>query len=52
MKRFILASGSVIAGYTITLLALRKRRILPGLPIPLLLALGSAVLAKLAIDLL
>ncbi len=47
-----LASGSVIAGYTITLLALRKRRILPGLPIPLLLALGSAVLAKLAIDLL
>ena len=46
-----LASISIIVGYTITLLALRRRRILPGLPIPLLLALGSALLASLLLSL-
>ena len=42
---------SLLIGYTITILALRKHRILPGLPIPLLLALGSALLTSLLLSL-
>ena len=42
----IAASASMLIGYTITLRSLQKRKILPGLPIPLLTAIGSAFLVK------
>lgn len=41
------ATASIIVGYTVTLLLLQRKRILPGLPLPLLLGLSSAFLAKL-----
>lgn len=46
------ATISIIAGYAITLLLLRKRHVLPGLPIPLLLATGSAMATRLLLELL
>lgn len=39
----IAATISILAGYAITLLLLRRKRMLPGLPIPLLLATASAL---------
>ncbi len=47
----LLATASILIGYAVTLLLLKRKKMLPGLPIPLLLALGSALLAKLIIDL-
>lgn len=41
------ATISILAGYGITLLLLRRRRMLPGLPIPLLLSMGSALVTSL-----
>ncbi|MEM1655919.1 MAG: hypothetical protein QXU12_05750 [Nitrososphaerota archaeon] len=46
------ATISILAGYGATLLLLRKRRMLPGLPIPLLSAIGSAIAARLLLELL
>jgi presenilin-like A22 family membrane protease len=46
----IAATISILAGYAITLLLLRKRRMLPGLPIPLLLAMGSALAINLFLN--
>jgi len=45
----ILATTSILTGYAVTLFLLKKKKMLPGLPIPLLLALASALLAKLLI---
>lgn len=42
-----IATAAILAGYTLILLSLKKRRILPGLPIPLLLALIAAFLYSL-----
>jgi len=41
------ATASILVGYAATLLLLKRKRILPGLPLPLLLGLSSALLAKL-----
>ena len=43
----IAATISILVGYSITLLLLRKRRMLPGLPVPLLLAMASALAVNL-----
>ena len=40
------ATVAIIAGYTLTLLLLQKRKIIPGLPIPLLGAMICAFLTK------
>lgn len=40
------ATISLLAGYTLVLASLHKRKILPGLPIPLILALASALVAR------
>ena len=46
----IAATISILVGYSITLLLLRRRRMLPGLPVPLLLAMGSALAVNLIIN--
>ena len=46
----IAATISILVGYFITLLLLRRRRVLPGLPVPLLLAMGSALAVNLIIN--
>lgn len=46
------ATISILAGYAVTLLLLRRRRMLPGLPIPLLSAMGSAMATRLLLELL
>jgi len=44
----IAAMISILIGYTITLYALKRRRLLPGLPIPLMLALVTGFLVFVA----
>jgi presenilin-like A22 family membrane protease len=46
----IAATISILVGYSITLLLLRRRHMLPGLPIPLLLAMGSALVVNLILN--
>ena len=46
----IAATLSILVGYSITLLLLRRRRILPGLPAPLLLAMASALAINLILN--
>ncbi len=46
----IAATLSILVGYSITLLLLRRRRILPGLPVPLLLAMASALAINLILN--
>ena len=47
MPSALAATISIIVGYAVTLLLLQRKKILPGLPLPLLLALSSALLVKL-----
>jgi len=46
----IVSTIVLIAGYSVTLWSLRRKRILPGLPIPLLGAIGSAFLVKIILN--
>jgi presenilin-like A22 family membrane protease len=46
----IAATISILAGYAIILLLLKRRRMLPGLPIPLLLAISSALAINLFLN--
>ena len=42
----VIATIALIIGYSLVLTLLKKRRLLPGLPIPLLLALAAALLTR------
>jgi len=46
----IISTIFLVIGYSVTLWSLRKKRILPGLPIPLLGAISSAFLAKIILN--